>query len=168
MIAQGRYVEAERVARAAVRILEQGDAYSPLAEALTTHGTALVRLGNYERSRETLQRAIEIAHNAGIYDDAGQAALTMIEELGERLPHEEMQTLYDRADQWLAETQHPQTIRRLRQAARQIMDAGRMREGQGSRKNSPARLHPCFGTDSQDSEQRAAHRHHCFTGADYW
>jgi DNA-binding NtrC family response regulator len=117
--------------------LEHGDEYSPLAEALTTYGTALARLGNYERARETLQRAIEIAHNAGIYDDAGLAALTMLEELSEHLPLQEIEIIYQRADQWLADTQHPQTIRRLRQAARQIIDAEQVREKEREKEALP-------------------------------
>src|SRR5205085_4422766 len=40
LLAEGRYAEAEAVARAAVRALEQGGEQSVLAEALTTHGAA--------------------------------------------------------------------------------------------------------------------------------
>src|SRR5215208_6901261 len=36
-----------------------------LAEALTTHGIALARLGKTERAQFTIQRAIEVAHQAG-------------------------------------------------------------------------------------------------------
>src|SRR6185295_6254541 len=40
-----RDAEAEKVARSSVRVLENSDRQSLLAEALTTHGTALARLG---------------------------------------------------------------------------------------------------------------------------
>lgn len=39
--------EAEKVARASVRSVEHSDRHSLLAEALTTHATALARLGQY-------------------------------------------------------------------------------------------------------------------------
>src|SRR2546423_15071586 len=61
LLAEGRNAAAERVARSAVRILEKGDEHALLAEALTTHGRALARLGRYNESRLTFQRAIEVA-----------------------------------------------------------------------------------------------------------
>src|SRR5882724_5229581 len=51
LLAQGRIVEAERTARAAVRRLEKGDELSLLAEALTTHGIVLARLDHLEQSQ---------------------------------------------------------------------------------------------------------------------
>jgi hypothetical protein len=42
------------------------------------------RLGRYEESRLTLERAAGIASQAGDNEGAGLAALTIIEELGER------------------------------------------------------------------------------------
>lgn len=45
---EGRYNDAEKVARASVRTLENSaDMQLALVESLTTHGTALARLGNY-------------------------------------------------------------------------------------------------------------------------
>jgi DNA-binding NtrC family response regulator len=127
LLAQGRNLEAERVARAAVRTLENGDERFVLAEALATHGTALARLGHYEQARSTLQRAVEVAHQAGSVDRAGQAALTMIEELGERLPLDEMQSIYDRADDLLTNSTDRGTLSRLRSCARQVMNAQQSR-----------------------------------------
>lgn len=66
LLAQGRYAEAERIARSAVRTLEKGDERFVLAEALATHGTALARLGHHEQARSTLQRAVEVAHQAAL------------------------------------------------------------------------------------------------------
>lgn len=120
LLAQGRNAEAERTVRLAVRTLEKGDERSVLAEALTTHGMALARLGHYEQARATLQRAVEVAHQAGSLDRAGQAALTMIEELGERLTAEEMQSIYDRADGLLIHSTDRGTLSRLRVCARQV------------------------------------------------
>ncbi|HEX8144041.1 MAG TPA: sigma 54-interacting transcriptional regulator [Pyrinomonadaceae bacterium] len=124
-IAQGRNSEAEKVVRSAVRTLERGDEQSLLAEALTTHGVALARLGRYEESRLTLERALALAERAGDVEGAGVAALTMIEELGERLTAEEMTGIYGQADQLLARSEQPETLARLRACARRVMEAGR-------------------------------------------
>src|SRR6266478_1487359 len=61
LLAEGHIAEAERVARNAVRTLEKGDEQAVLAEALTTHGVALARLGDYPSAKRLLQRAIEVA-----------------------------------------------------------------------------------------------------------
>lgn len=127
LLAQGRNAEAERIARLAVRTLEKGDERYVLAEALTTHGTALARLGHYEQARSTMQRAVEIAHQAGSLDRAGQAALTMIEELGERLTLAEVQSIYDRADDLLTHSADRATLSRLRSCVRQVVTAKQLR-----------------------------------------
>jgi tetratricopeptide (TPR) repeat protein len=53
-LAEGRNAEAEEVAGEAVRALEQGNEQSILAEALTTHGAALARLGRLDPARSAL------------------------------------------------------------------------------------------------------------------
>jgi len=127
LLAQGRNAEAERIARLAVRTLEKGDERFALAEALATHGTALARLGHYEQARSTLQRAVEVAQQAGSLDRAGQAALTMIEELGERLTLDEMQSIYDRADELLTHSTDRATLSRLRSCARKVVSVQQSR-----------------------------------------
>jgi two-component system NtrC family response regulator len=127
LLAQGRDVEAEKVVRSAVRSLEKGGEQGLLAEALTTHGMALARLGRDAQARFALQRATEVAHQAGDNEAAGLAAVTMIEELGERIEPDEMRVIYELADQLLAESEYPQTLQRLRQAARRILAAERAR-----------------------------------------
>lgn len=127
LLAQGRNAEAERIARSAVSTLEKGDERFVLAEALSTHGTALARLGHYEQARSALQRAVEVAEQAGSLDRAGQAALTMIEELGERLTLEEMQSIYNRADELLTHSTDRATLSRLRSCARQVVSARQSR-----------------------------------------
>ncbi len=127
LLAQGRNTEAERIARLSVRTLEKGDERFALAESLATHGTALARLGHYEQARSTLQRAVEVAQQAGSLDRAGQAALTMIEELGERLTLEEIQSIYDRADELLTHSTDRGTLLRLRSCARQVVKAQQSR-----------------------------------------
>jgi tetratricopeptide (TPR) repeat protein len=127
LLAQGRNAEAERIARLAVRTLEKGDERFVLAEALLTHGTALARLGQHEQARSTLHRAVEVADQAGSLDLAGQAALTMIEELGESLTIAEMQSIYDRADGLLTNSVDRATLSRLRSCARQVVNAYKSR-----------------------------------------
>jgi tetratricopeptide (TPR) repeat protein len=122
-IAQKRYGHAEDVARAAVRTLEKGGRQSLLAEALTTHGVAMARLGNHQRARFTLFRAAEIAHISGALNTAGLAALALIEELSEHLTADEMQAVYQRAYDWLLESQHTQTLHRLLKAASRVLSA---------------------------------------------
>lgn len=127
LLAQGRNAEAERICRLAVRTLEKGDERFALAEALSTHGTALARLGHYEQAHSTLQRAVEVAHQAGSLDRAGQAALAIMEELGERLTLEELQSIYDRADELLRDSTDRGTLSRLRACARQLLNAQQVR-----------------------------------------
>lgn len=121
LLAQGRNEEAEQVARAAVRALEKGGRQSLLAEAMTTHGTALARLGQHDYARLTLFRAIEVAHLSGAINDAGLAALTVIEELSEHLKPEELQSIYRRAYYWLVTSQHLQTLQRLLHASSRVL-----------------------------------------------
>jgi DNA-binding NtrC family response regulator/predicted negative regulator of RcsB-dependent stress response len=127
LLAQKRNSEAEKVVRLAVRTLDKGDEQSLLAEALTTHGVALARLGRYEESRLMLERAMEVSSQVGDSEGAGVAALSLIEELGERLTEEGTIALYERADQSLANSQNSETLVRLRLCARRVLDAGRAR-----------------------------------------
>jgi tetratricopeptide (TPR) repeat protein len=89
-MAEGRNPEAIKTAESAVRVLEQNEHHT-LAESLITYGKALARAGNHERARITLYWAIEISEQAGATNRAGEAALTIIRELGGRL--EEVQSL---------------------------------------------------------------------------
>jgi tetratricopeptide (TPR) repeat protein len=135
LLAQKRNLEAEKISRAAVRILEKGDEQSLLAEALTTHGVALARLGRYEEARLMLERAIEAGFQAGDNEGAGVAALTIIEELSERLNADEMTGLYERADSLLANTQNAETLARLRSCVRRTLEAGRARNRESASPN---------------------------------
>src|SRR5215213_8912563 len=65
LLAEGRVIEAEKAARRAVRIFESGDGAWLLAEALTTHATALARLHHSIEARSAFERAISIAEEAG-------------------------------------------------------------------------------------------------------
>lgn len=133
LLTEGRNEEAERVARSAVRALENGGRQSLLAEALTTQGIALARLGLHNQARRSLYRAIEVAYQSGALNDAGEAALTLIEELGDHLPSEDMRSVYARAAAWYEASQHLETLRRLCRAAERILS----KEREEDEKNAP-------------------------------
>lgn len=124
-LAQGKAAEAERVASAAVQRLQKGGQHALLAGALTTQGTALARLGRRTEARAVLQRAFEVAEQAGALEEAGTAELTMLEELGEHLTIADLRAIYELADYLLAETQHPDILKRLRACARRVIAAER-------------------------------------------
>ncbi len=113
LLAEGHTAEAERVARAAVRRLEKGDERSPLAAALVTHGRALARLGEHARARSALRQAAELAEQAGDTTGAGRAAITLIEELGERMSARDISANFERAAGLLEGSKHLGDLARL-------------------------------------------------------
>lgn len=121
MLAEGRCQEAEKVVRLAVQTLEKGGEHGLLAEALTTQGAALARLGDDAGARLTLRRALEVARQAGDLEGAGQAALTAVEELGRQLDSGELAALYECAAELLEKSQHPGILQRLSACARLVV-----------------------------------------------
>src|SRR6266508_291186 len=122
LLAEGQIVEAERVARNAVRTLEKGDEQAVLAEALTTHGVAFSRLNDHSTARRLLQRAIEVASTAGDLEGAGRAKLSIIEELLGQTPPPQLVSIYRSAAELLKQSQDPSTSRRLIACAQKILD----------------------------------------------
>ena len=82
---QGRFVEAEHVARSAVRHQEKTNRYGLLAEALTTHGRALARLERYGAALAAFQRAIALYEHTDCMKRAAEVALAMVKEIGAHL-----------------------------------------------------------------------------------
>lgn len=123
LLAEGRLRDAERFARSAVQTLEKGDEQALLAEALTTHGIALARLGNHARSRVLLRRAIEVAQTAGDLEGAGRAHLSLIEEMGDQTAATELATIYQSAADLLQNSQDPSMGKRLIGCARKVIEA---------------------------------------------
>ncbi|MEO8434648.1 MAG: helix-turn-helix domain-containing protein [Pyrinomonadaceae bacterium] len=119
LIAEKKFKEAESVARGAVAVLEKSGQQCLLTDALITHGIALARLHKTDHAQYTFQRAIEVAHQVGALNKAGLAALTLIEEL-DQLPPDLLYAAYDRASQWLAESQSQDLLLRLNEAARLV------------------------------------------------
>lgn len=121
LLAEGRINEAEKIVRSAVQVLERGGEQSLLAEALTTHGVILARMGSHKVARLTLQRAVEVAQNAGDLEAAGLAALTILEELSEHLQSHDLSATYDRAAELLSKSENRETKDRLLAVSRRVL-----------------------------------------------
>jgi len=122
LLSQGHAAEAERIARNAVRVLERGGQQALLAEALTTQGVALARLGNYARAKALLERAVEVAETTGDLEGAGRAKLSTIEELGKLLSIKELISIYRSAVDLVRGSQDPATGKRLITCAEHLFD----------------------------------------------
>src|SRR5437588_5197279 len=130
LLAEGRVSEGERVARYAVRGLEKGDEQAVLAEALTTHGVAHARLGDYPSAKRLLERAIEVAETTGDPEGAGRAKLSIIEELSGQTPAPQLVSIYQSAAKLLKQSQDPLTSKRLIACAQKVIEGLRTREFQ--------------------------------------
>src|SRR5258707_4970855 len=117
LLAENRIVEAEKTVRAAVHTLEKGANASWLGDALTTKGIALERLNHPEQARAALDRAINLSEEAGDFENAGIAALTIIEQLASQLSTGQVCDVPDRASTLLEKTQDISTLRRLAKSA---------------------------------------------------
>ena len=124
-ISEGKYAQAELIARSAARSFERAGRQCFLAETLINQGIALARLREAQRAQFIFQRAIEIAHQAGSLNRAGLAALTMIEEI-ETLPRHVQSVAYAQAREWLASSDSPDIKPRLKAVAKKIDGAGSM------------------------------------------
>ncbi|HET6893051.1 MAG TPA: hypothetical protein VFH31_18240, partial [Pyrinomonadaceae bacterium] len=123
LLAEGRYEEAQRVARTVVKTLERGGEQSLLAEALTTHAIALARIGKRSRARAELEQAIVAGENSGDLASAGRARLCLIEELGDGIPVTELTGIYQAAAELLESSQDPATRKQLSSCTRKILAA---------------------------------------------
>lgn len=122
LIAQRKFKEAEFVGRGAVRALEKSGHQALLAEALTTYGIALARLGKTDQAQFNFQRAVEVARQVSALNKAGLAALTMIEELDD-LPRTILQSSFQQASEWLAQAQSAELVARFAAAANKVYAA---------------------------------------------
>src|SRR5437016_203767 len=130
LLAEGRFREAERFARLAVKTLEKGDEHALLAEALTTHGTVFARLGDHSSAKRLFQRAIEVAETTGDLEGAGQAKLSIIEELAGQTPAPQLVSIYQSAAELLKQSQDPSTSKRLIVCDQKVIEGLRTREFQ--------------------------------------
>lgn len=120
LIAEGRLIEAERIARRAVSVLRKGGHLCMMAEALISQGVALARLGRTDPARFIFRQAIEAAIDVNALNVAGLAALTLLEEIKE-LPRETLQAAYRQAREWFANSQSPDIKLRLADVAGRVV-----------------------------------------------
>jgi len=122
LLGESRAVDAERIIRQAIRTLERGGEQAALAEALTTYGVVLARLGRHARSRELLDRAMQVAETAGDLEGAGRAKLSVIEELASQTPSKDLASDYEAAVSLLQNSEDPTTTKRLIRCALKLLD----------------------------------------------
>ena len=97
----------------AVETMETTGEEALLAEALTTHGLVLCKLGRRHEAKPILHRARRVAERCGDYEGAGRALLILIEEMCDQLGEDERQEIGAQASQLLANSQHASTCERL-------------------------------------------------------
>jgi signal transduction histidine kinase/FixJ family two-component response regulator len=112
-LASEQYGSAERSVTRAVETMETTGEEALLAEALTTHGLVLCKLGRRHEAKPILHRARRVAERCGDYEGAGRALLILIEEMCEQLGEDERQEIGAQASQLLANSQHASTSERL-------------------------------------------------------
>jgi tetratricopeptide (TPR) repeat protein len=122
-LAQGRNEQAEAVAREAVKILSEGDEQALLAGAMTTYAIAVARIGRYSDALATLNKAIDLAGQAGDFEGGGLANLTIIEELASVTSPEQLRGYYRSAASALSRSQHQAIAFRLGECARTVIAA---------------------------------------------
>lgn len=119
-LAEGKFKDAETVARKAVAALEKSGHHCMMAEALITQGVALARSGRSERAQFIFQQAIQTALQVNALNMAGLATLALIEEV-EQLSAATLQAAYQQAREWLVESKSPDVLRRLNEAASRVV-----------------------------------------------
>lgn len=125
---QGSLVEAEHVARSAVRNQEKTGRHALVAEALTTHGRALARLERYGTSLSAFRRAIALYEHSGSMNRAAEAALAAFQEIGEHLAaseHEQLMSGRPLGQDKLAIEHHVIKLA-LKQAKGRVSEAARL------------------------------------------
>jgi signal transduction histidine kinase/FixJ family two-component response regulator len=119
-LASEQYGLAQRSVSRAVETMETTGEEALLAEALTTSGLVLCKLGRRHEAKPILHRARRVAERCGDYEGAGRALLILIEEMCEQLGEDERQEIGAQAGQLLANSQHASTSERLRNCLERI------------------------------------------------
>ncbi len=146
---EGKYDQAEKAARSAVRSLKRGGEQALLAEALTTHGKALARLKQAHIAKTTLDQAIEIAQTAGSPNAGGIAAVTAIEELRAYLSANALNEYYRTAESLLSNSQDRSLMVRLGECARRVLGATEKQEATQGSSQTEALGQPGFSLDAE-------------------
>ena len=106
-----------------VESLEKGGEDALLAEALTTQGVVLCRLGNHREAKRVLDRANRVAESCGDNEGAGRALMIVIEEMCDQLDDDERVELASRLEQLLTNSQKASTLERLQICLERIAQA---------------------------------------------
>ncbi len=114
---------AERSVRLAVNTLETTGENALLAEALTTQGLVLCRLGRRHEAKPALERARRVAERCGDYEGAGKSLLILIEEMSDHLGNDERREIGSQASQLLSTSQLATTRERLQNCLERIAAA---------------------------------------------
>jgi tetratricopeptide (TPR) repeat protein len=122
-IAGSRFDLAELAILRAVESLGVGGEDALLAEALTTHGLILCRLGRNREAKRALERSSRVAESCGDREGAGRALLLMIEEIFDDLDDEERLDLANRLNLLLVQSQQRKTLERLRKCHDRIANS---------------------------------------------
>ena len=129
-LASENYESAERSIKLAVNTLEGSGEDALLAEALTTQGLILCRLGHRQEAKPIIERARRVAERCGDREGAGRALLILIEEMCEQLADDERREIGAQANQLLANSQQHATRERLRKCLETIAEAHTRYEAQ--------------------------------------
>ena len=129
-LASEHYDVAERAINLSVDTLESSGEDAFLAEALTTRGIVLCRLGRKSEAKPNFERSQRIAERCGDYEAAGKALLILIEEMCEQLADDERREIGAQANQLLANSQQHATRERLRKCLDMIAEAHSRYEAQ--------------------------------------
>ena len=122
-LASERYELAERSINLSIDTLEMSGEEAFLAEALTTRGIVLCRLGRRHEAKPSFERAQRVAERCEDYEAAGKALLIMIEEMCDQLADDERREIGAQANQLLANSQQHATRERLRMCLDTIAEA---------------------------------------------
>ncbi|HEY6187314.1 MAG TPA: ATP-binding protein [Pyrinomonadaceae bacterium] len=129
-IVSNRFDLAVETIERAIETLETSGADALFAEALTTKGLVLSKLGHQEKARLQLEQAQRVAERCGDYEGAGRAALILIEELFDYLSDEDRREVGSRADKLLSDSQQSSIKKRLEICLENIADAHAKHEQQ--------------------------------------
>jgi len=129
-LASENYELAEHAINLAVNTLEGSGEDALLAEALTTQGLILCRLGHRQEAKPIIERARRVAERCGDREGAGRALLILIEEMCDQLADDERREIGAQANQLLANSQQHATRERLRKCLDIIAEAHTRYEAQ--------------------------------------
>ncbi|CAN5795710.1 hypothetical protein BH18ACI4_BH18ACI4_25270 [soil metagenome] len=139
-LASEQYASAQRSVRLAVETLETSGEEALLAEALTTHGLVLCKLGRRHEAKPTLERARRVAERCGDDEGAGKPLLILIEEMCEQLGNDERREIGAQASQLLAHSQQASTRERLKNCLERINEAHAEFEHEREQKNHAEKM----------------------------